>query len=111
MTFERISDSTKGNKIPTTYIERIRSIQNKMNIIIIYFLLFTFWAENSLGFSSIANVKGISLPNLGLYLLLLVWAFSIGFRKKVLEWNSVNTYIILFIFFVILSIPYKMLLE
>ena len=84
---------------------------DKMKIILIYFFLFAFLAENTLGFSSIIKVKGLSLPNLSLYLLLLGWAFNILIKRKLFEWNSLNKYLILFIFLVILSIPYKILLD
>ena len=82
-----------------------------MKIILIYFFLFAFLAENTLGYSSIIKVKGLSLPNLGLYLLLLGWAYNILIKRKLFEWNSLNKYLILFIFLVILSIPYKILLD
>ena len=81
-----------------------------MKVFLIYFLLFAFWAEHTLGFK-LTQVPGLSLFNLAIYFLLIAWAYSIVFKKKLLEWNSANTYVIILIFIVILSIPYKILLD
>ena len=81
-----------------------------LKVFLIYFLLFAFWAEYSLGFM-LTRIPGLSLFNLTIYLLLLAWAFSIVFTRKLLEWNSVHTYVIIIIFVVILSIPYKILMD
>lgn len=81
-----------------------------MKIIIIYFFLFSFWVTNTIGFS-LTGVKGLSLENFSLYLLFVVWAFNIIRKRKVLEWCSLNTYLLIFIFVVILSIPHKIMLN
>ena len=81
-----------------------------MKIIFIYSFLFAFWVTNTIGFS-LTGIKGLSLSNLSFYLLLLVWAYNIAFKRKLLVWNSVNTYVSLLIFVVVLSIPYKILLD
>ena len=65
-----------------------------MKIILIYLLLFTFWAELSLGFN-LTHIQGLSLFNLCIYLLLLAWCYTIMTQKRLFESNSVNKYIIL----------------
>ena len=81
-----------------------------MKIIAIYFFLLSFWVNNAIGFS-LTGFKGLSLSNLTFYLLFIVWAFAIVFKRKLLEWNDLNKYIIILIFFVILSTPYRILLD
>jgi len=73
-----------------------------MKIILIYLLLFTFWAELSLGFS-LTNIQGLSLFNLCIYFLLLAWCYTIMSKKRLFESNCVNKYIILLSFVVLFS--------
>jgi O-antigen ligase len=81
-----------------------------MKTILIYSLLFTFWAEKALGFK-LTPVTGLSLFNLNIYLLLIAWTvFSAVSKRKLIEANNVNKWLILMIFVVIASIPVKMLL-
>jgi oligosaccharide repeat unit polymerase len=81
-----------------------------MKIFFLYFYLFAFWAENSLGFK-LTNIPGLSLFNLSFYMLILVWAYSIIFKIRLLRWNEINFYLVLLIFAVIFSIPYKLFIE
>ena len=77
-----------------------------MNTFLIYFLLFIFWVENALGFS-LTQIKGMSLFNLAIYLLLFAWAFKIAFQRKFFESNNVNKYLMLMILVALISIPLK----
>ncbi len=82
----------------------------EMKIFLIYFYLFAFWAENSLGFK-LTDIPGLSLFNLSFYLLILAWAYSIVFKVRLFRSNPVNFYLVILIFYVILSIAFKILLE
>ncbi len=81
-----------------------------MKIILIYFTIFSFWAQKVAGFQ-IAQIKGISLMNLSFYLLILAWGFTILNKRKLFERNNVNRYLILLILIVLFSIPVKMILN
>lgn len=80
-----------------------------MKIILIYLFLFTFWLEFSLRFS-LTDIQGLSLSNLCIYLLLFAWCYKIMTQKRFFESNSVNKYIILLSFVVLLSPLIKLLL-
>ena len=80
-----------------------------MKIILIYLLLFTFWAELSLGFS-LTGIQGLSLFNLCIYILLFAWCYTIMTQKRLFESNSVNKYIILLSFVVLVSTVIKLVL-
>jgi O-antigen ligase len=81
-----------------------------MKIFLIYFFLFTFWVENSLGFK-LTDIPGLSLFNLSVYLLILAWAYTIVFKVRVLRWNEINFYLVILICMAIFSIPYNHLIE
>ena len=80
-----------------------------MKIILIYLLLFTFWAELALGFK-LTHIRGLSLFNLCIYLLLIAWCFTIITKKRLYESNNVNKYIFLLSLVVLCSILVKQLL-
>lgn len=80
-----------------------------MKIILIYFLLFAFWAEKVLGFK-LTHTEGLSLSNVSIYLLLIAWAFSVITRRRLFEANKINKYIILLILIALFSIPLKWML-
>ena len=80
-----------------------------MRIILIYLLLFTFWAELALGFK-LSQLRGLSLFNLCTYFLILAWIFTIMTKKRFYESNELNIYIVLLSLVVFLSIPIKYLL-
>ena len=77
--------------------------------ILIYFLLFAFWVEQVLGFK-LTQTQGLSLMNVSIYMLLIAWAFSIIPRRKLIEPNNLNKYLMLFMLVVLSSIPVKILL-
>jgi len=77
-----------------------------MKILLIYFLLCAIWAEQALGIS-LSQIKGASLSNFAVYLLLFAWAFKIAFQGKFFESNNVNKYLILMILTALVSIPLK----
>lgn len=81
-----------------------------MKTILIYFVLLAFLAEQFLGLS-LTNIKGLSLMNLSLYLLLIAWAFTIVSKRRIIETNNVNKYLILFVLVIVTSIPIKILLD
>jgi len=80
-----------------------------MKTILIYFLLFIFWIENSLGIE-LRGMTGLNMTNLNIYILLIVWAIQILKTRKLIEPNNVNKYLILMILILIASIPIKMML-
>ncbi len=80
-----------------------------MKTVLVYFAIFTFWAEKVLHFR-LSQVEGLSLNNLGLYLLVIVWAFTVMKRRRIFDPNNINLYLILMIIVVVASIPVKMLL-
>ncbi|MDD2389426.1 MAG: O-antigen ligase family protein [Desulfobacterales bacterium] len=77
-----------------------------MNIISIYFLLLTFWLEQSLDFK-LTQITGLSLMNLCLYLMLIVWVVSMITRRKIIEPNPLYKYLALMTFVVVISIVLK----
>lgn len=81
-----------------------------MKLFLIYFYLFSFWAENSLRFK-LTDIPGLSLFNLSIYLLIITWAYTIVFKARLLRWNRINSYLTILIFIVIISIPYKIIIE
>ena len=80
-----------------------------MRIVLIYFLLFVFWAELALEFK-LTNIRGFSLFNLSIYLLLFAWGVTVLTKKKLYESNNVNKYIIFLSLVVLYSILVKQLL-
>jgi len=81
-----------------------------MKIILIYFLLFTFYIDQvrgAVGFSHM--LKGLSLFNLNLYLLLIVWLLAIVQRRKIFMPNNINKLLILMGLVVLMSIFVKIL--
>jgi len=80
-----------------------------MKIILIYLLIFTFYIDQVLGPVGF-SIKGLSLFNLNIYLLLIVWAIPvIQRRRKFMQPNNVNKYIIIMGFLMLLSIFVKIL--
>jgi len=80
-----------------------------MKIILIYFLLFTFYIDQVMGPVGFSQMKGLSLFNLNIYLLLIVWLLAIVQKRKIFMPNNVNKYIVLMIFIVLMSIFVKIL--
>lgn len=80
-----------------------------MNIILIYFLLLTFWFEKSLGFK-LTQIKGLSLMNLIIYLCLFVWLFKGVSKRRFLQTNVLNKYMLLILSMRLFSILVKLVL-
>ena len=81
-----------------------------MRIILIYFLLFTFFIDQVLGPVGLSHMlKGLSLFNLNLYLLLIVWLLAIVQRRKIFMPNNINNLLILMGLVVLMSIFVKIL--
>lgn len=81
-----------------------------MKIILIYFILFTFYIDQVMGGVGFFQVKGLSLFNLNIYLLLMFWAFNVVIqRRKVFQSNNLNKYIVLMGFVVLMSTFVKVL--
>ena len=79
-----------------------------MRIIPIYLVFITFIIDQALGKVGF-SVKGLSLFNLTIYLLMFVWALDVIIKKqKIFQTNNVNKNLILMILIVVLSIPIKM---
>lgn len=83
-----------------------------MKILLIYFLLFTFYVDEVLGAVGLSNlVRGLSLFNLNIYMFLIAWGISIALSRRVLESNNLNLVLILMAFLVVFSIPFKVFLD
>ncbi len=81
-----------------------------ITVIFFYFFLLVFWLENVLGVH-ISTIKGISLLNIALYLMLIAWAINIVRKKKIFNPNKLNKYLIILFCVVAASIPVKYLLN
>ena len=80
-----------------------------MKIIFIYLLLFTFYIDQVMGPVGFSQMKGLSLFNLNLYLLLIVWLLAIVQRRKIFMPNNINKFLILMGLVVLMSIFVKIL--
>lgn len=80
-----------------------------MRIILIYFLLFTFYIDQVMGPVGFSQMKGLSLFNLNIYLLLIVWLLAIVQRRKIFMPNNINKLLILMGLVVLMSIFVKIL--
>lgn len=81
-----------------------------MKIILIYLLLFTFYIDQVMGAVGFSHtLKGLSLFNLNLYLLLIVWLLAIVQRRKIFMPNNINKLLILMGLVVLMSIFVKIL--
>ena len=83
-----------------------------MKIIFIYTLLITFYIDQVLGAADISHImKGLSLKNLNIYLLFIVWVISImkGDRKSIFIPNNTYKYIFIMGLIVLMSIFVKIL--
>lgn len=81
-----------------------------INVALFYFFLFSFWAENVLGFK-LTSLRGFSLLNLSFYLLIIVWVVVAVKKKKFFEFNGLNNTLLMLIGYVAASIPLKFLLN
>jgi len=81
-----------------------------MIVVLFYIFLFVFWLENVVGFQ-LTHTKGLSLLNLVLYMMLVLWLFQVIRKRRIIERCKVNKYIFVLSFVVLLSIPIKLLLK
>ena len=79
-----------------------------MRIILIYLVFLTFYINQVIGAVGF-SIKGFSLFNLNIYLLLFLWVAVALKRKKIFLSNNVNKYIILLGVIVLASIFVKIL--
>ena len=68
-----------------------------MENFLIYLFFIAFWVENSLNFY-ITNIVGLSLFNLCLYLLMLLWVYKILVKEKVIEYIDLYKYIFFLVY-------------
>ena len=81
-----------------------------MKIILIYLVFITFYIDEVLGSAGVTFIRGLSLFNLNIYLLLFFWALPVmQGRRKILQENNLNIPIILWICVMILAIFVKVL--
>ena len=73
--------------------------------ILIYFSLFSFWLDVCAGFQLeklFGLTMGLSLQNVSLYLLIVVWGLTFKTRDTLFQQNNVNRY--MFILIIIVAI-------
>jgi O-antigen ligase len=80
-----------------------------LETIAIYFILFTLWVEPTFGIK-LSNVKGLSLGNLAFFAACVTWTISFALKKVNFQINKIYISVLLLIFYVVLSIPYKYLI-
>ena len=83
-----------------------------MKLILIYSLIITFYIDQVIGEVDLNNImRGLSLNNLNVYLLFVLWMISIMKSKRgsILIQNNINKYILLMGFVVFMSIFVKIL--
>ena len=78
-----------------------------MRLFLTYCVLFTFYCDEVIGSLGYAQFKGLSVFNLNIYLLLVVWAFDLFTRRKILQPINLNKYIALLGFIILSSIFVK----
>lgn len=79
-----------------------------ISVILFYFFLFSFWAENVLGFK-LTSIHGASLMNFSFYLMLMAWCFTVVRKKRLFEFNRINGYLLLLFGVIAATIPIKFL--
>jgi teichuronic acid biosynthesis protein TuaE len=80
------------------------------NSLPILFFLLTFTVENIFGFS-LTNIRGMSLNNFSIYMLLIALPINSFFTKKLINHNNLNIFLALITFYLFLSIPIKHLID
>ncbi|HBH48057.1 MAG TPA: hypothetical protein DDX98_05425 [Bacteroidales bacterium] len=77
--------------------------------VVIYLLLFVLWLEPTFGKAVSTGIKGVSLANMAIALIILGWLLSNAFKRQNFQWNNLYKYIIGLVWVVAMSIPYKAL--
>ncbi|MDW7711863.1 MAG: O-antigen ligase family protein [Deferrisomatales bacterium] len=80
-----------------------------MKALLIYFLLFAFWAENVYRIS-FSDIRGFSLTNMSMYFVLVAWLLEAGRRHKLFLSNNLHTPIVLTTFMAFTSILIKLVI-
>lgn len=79
-------------------------------VVFFWFFLFSFWAENVLGFK-LTSMLGLSLQNISFFLLFLAWAMLSIRAGRFFRPSRVNTYLVLLGLVIVASIPIKLVLN
>jgi O-antigen ligase len=77
-----------------------------MGTILFYIVLISFWLEKALDLQPqkiFGLSMGMSLNNISIFLLLLGWIFAVKSQKSLFNRNGANVYMILLIFFILVS--------
>ncbi len=84
-----------------------------LSTIVIYFVLFAFWIENSIGFS-LNNYFGIhmglSLQNLSLYGVIIMWCYHITVSRKLFNISILLKFLLALLFIALASILFKFII-
>lgn len=84
-----------------------------LSSIVIYFVLFAFWIENSIGFmleQYLGMRMGLSLQNLSLYSLIIVWCYRITVTRKLFQINVLVKFLVALFFVALASILLKFII-
>ena len=79
-----------------------------MRIFLIYCVLFTFYCDEVLGGLGFAQFRGLSVFNLNIYLLLVLWSYDLFTRRKIFTPINLNKYIALLGYIILSSIIVKL---
>jgi hypothetical protein len=77
--------------------------------VVIYFIFLIHWLELTFGTAMSTGIKGVSLGNLSVALAVLGWLLSIAFKRANFQWSNMYYFILLLVWVVAMSIPYKAL--
>jgi O-antigen ligase len=83
------------------------SHKSNMVLVLIYLLLFAYWLDRCAGFQLeklFGLASGLSLQNLSMYLLLIVWALTLKTRGTFFQQNNVNKYLVILMIIMAVSI-------
>jgi O-antigen ligase len=81
--------------------------------IVIYFILFAFWIENSIGFmleQYFGMRMGLSWQNLSLYGVIMIWFYRITITRKLFQLNELSRFLIALVFIALASILIKFII-
>ena len=81
--------------------------------IVIYFVLFAFWIENSIGFmleQYLGMSMGLSWKNLSLYAVLIAWLYRVTVTRKIFQINVLTKFLLFLLLIVLASILVKLII-
>jgi len=92
-----------------SYNTKISSESHKTStvLVLIYFLLFSFWLDKCAGFQLeklLGLSMGLSLQNISLYFLIIFWVVTLKTRETFFQQNNVNRYMLILMIIIALSI-------